>query len=262
MPKGVNIIKEQFYQASDILDICILAGELMLKNGAETYRVEDTVTRIARSYSISHVNVFVTPTAIIMTMQDPEGTIDHTELLRVVNRTIDLHKIALVNDLSRRIANHPLPLETVREQLEQIDTSTRTYPYWFQILSAALGSGCLMMMFNGTWPDFLPAFITGGIGYAVFLKVQQVINVKFFSEVFASFLIGLLAVAFVAMGVGQELDKIIIGSVMPLVPGLAITNAVRDLMAGHLLSGLSRGVEALLTATAIGSGVAIVITFL
>ncbi|MBU5267456.1 threonine/serine exporter family protein [Virgibacillus proomii] len=71
--EGGNIITEQFYQASDILDICILAGGLMLKSRAETYRVEDTVTCIAHSYSISHVNVFVTPTAIIMTMDDPES---------------------------------------------------------------------------------------------------------------------------------------------------------------------------------------------
>jgi uncharacterized membrane protein YjjP (DUF1212 family) len=45
---------------------------------------------------------------------------------------------------------------------------------------------------------------------------------------------------------------------MPLVPGLAITNAVRDLMGGDLVSGLSKGAEALLTAFAIGAGIAAV----
>jgi uncharacterized membrane protein YjjP (DUF1212 family) len=63
---------------------------------------------------------------------------------------------------------------------------------------------------------------------------------------------------FVVIGFGHELDKIVIGSVMPLVPGLLITNAVRDLMAGHLVAGLSKGAEAFLTAFAIGSGIAII----
>lgn len=69
-----------------------------------------------------------------------------------------------------------------------------------------------------------------------------------------------MAITFVKLGIGHELDKIIIGSVMPLVPGLLITNAVRDLMAGHLVSGISKGAEAFLTAFAIGTGIAVVIS--
>ena len=61
---------------------------------------------------------------------------------------------------------------------------------------------------------------------------------------------------------GSEIDKIIIGSVMPLVPGLLITNAVRDLMSGHLVSGMSKGAEALLTALAIGGGIALIFSYL
>lgn len=75
----------------------------------------------------------------------------------------------------------------------------------------------------------------------------------------ASFLIGMIAYLFIVTGLGAELDKIIIGSVMPLVPGLLITNAVRDLIAGHLVSGISKGAEAFLTAFAIGTGVAVVL---
>lgn len=70
------------------------------------------------------------------------------------------------------------------------------------------------------------------------------------------------AVLSIRIGWGTELDKIIIGSVMPLVPGLLLTNAVRDLMAGHLMAGMSKGVEALLTAFAIGSGIAVVLSLL
>jgi uncharacterized membrane protein YjjP (DUF1212 family) len=104
--------------------------------------------------------------------------------------------------------------------------------------------------------------ISGGLGYLGFLYFHRFFTIRFFSEFLASFIIGLLSLIFVEIGLGHQLDKIIIGSVMALVPGLLLTNAVRDLMAGHLVSGLSKGAEALLTAFAIGSGIAVVLSFL
>ena len=101
-----------------------------------------------------------------------------------------------------------------------------------------------MIMFNGGWGDFIPSVITGGLGFTGLIYLHRIVKVKFFSECLSSLIIGLMAITFVKLGIGNELDKIIIGSVMPLVPGLLITNAVRDLMAGHLVSGISKGAEA------------------
>lgn len=86
-------------------------------------------------------------------------------------------------------------------------------------------------------------------------------RVKFFSEFLAALVVGTIAYTAVNFGIGTEIDKIIIASVMPLVPGLLITNAVRDLMAGHFTAGMAKGAEAFLTAFAIGSGIALVLSF-
>jgi uncharacterized membrane protein YjjP (DUF1212 family) len=126
-------------------------------------------------------------------------------------------------------------------------------------MSAAIASGCFLILFNGTWNDFPAALLTGGLGHLFANGFHRLVPVKFFAEFLAALLIGVLACLFVTSGLGRDLDKIIIGSVMPLVPGLLITNAVRDLMAGHLVSGMSKGAEAFLTAFAIGSGVALVL---
>lgn len=131
-----------------------------------------------------------------------------------------------------------------------------------QVLAAAVASGCFLVMFAGVWQDFIPAMIAGGLGYWVLLLVTDVTKVKFFSEFIASVAVGVLAALAVKFGFGQQLDTIIIGSVMPLVPGVIITIAIRDLMAGHFTSGLARGIEALLTAFAIGSGIALALTVL
>ncbi|WP_078381123.1 threonine/serine exporter family protein [Sutcliffiella halmapala] len=246
------------HSAEQVIKVCLLAGKIMMESGAETYRVEDTMTRIAASYGITETHSFVTPTGIIVSLK---GT-NPTQLVRISNRSTDLEKVARVNSISRQISSGQLDVEVAYESLKELEASHLAFPIWIQILAAAIASGSFLIMFKGVWGDFLPAIIVGGIGFASLLCVQHYTQVKFFAEFIASLIIAFLAFQMVNFGIGQELDKIIIGSVMPLVPGLLITNAVRDLMVGHFVSGLSKGAEALLTAFAIGAGVAVVFLLL
>lgn len=238
-------------------ELCLLAGKIMLQSGAETYRVEDTMTRMAVAMGLESSHSYVTPTGIMFQSSGAQSA----KLIRIVERTTDLQKVAAVNDVSRKLGNRDITPSNAHARLLDIDRAGHEYPLLLQIVIAAIASGCFTYMFKGGMSDILPGILCGGAGFAMFLALHRLIKVKFFAEFSASFVIGLLAVIFVALGIGQELDKIIIGSVMPLVPGLLITNAVRDLMAGHLVSGLSRGAEAFLTAFAIGAGIAVVVTF-
>ncbi|MDD9268006.1 threonine/serine exporter family protein [Paenibacillus sp. GCM10023248] len=242
----------------EIAQVCLLAGKIMLENGGETYRVEDTMTHIAEGFGIRNSHSFVTPTGIIFSIDAPEQT---TRLIRISARSTDLHKVTVVNAISRRIAQGKLSPQDAYKQLSDIDAANTSFPFWFKIVSAAIASGCFLIMFQGTWSDFLPACVTGGAGLAFLGYFHRLVPIKFFAEFLASLLIGGIAYLFVRTGVGHDLDTIIIGSVMPLVPGLLITNAVRDLMAGHFVSGVSKGAEAFLTAFAIGAGIAFVLSF-
>ncbi|MEC1714394.1 threonine/serine exporter family protein [Schinkia azotoformans] len=253
--KSTELTKRE--EINEVVECCLLAGKLMLQSGAETYRVEDTMMRIAATYGFENSHSYVTPTGIIFAVDQMEAT----RIIRITERSTDLQKVTLVNSVSRSIASREITLQQANEELQKIESTTHAYPIFIQIAAAAISSACFLIMFKGGWYDFLSALVTGGLGFVFFIYVNRVVNIKFFSEFLTSFLIGLLAVIFVKTGMGQELDKIIIGSVMPLVPGLLITNAVRDLMVGHLVSGLSKGAEAFLTAFAIGAGVAVVITF-
>ncbi|TBL68606.1 threonine/serine exporter family protein [Paenibacillus thalictri] len=241
-----------------VAELCLLAGKMMLENGAETYRVEDTMTRIADALGVPNTHSFVTPTGIIFSM---EGTAFATQLVRITERSTDLRKVTIVNDVSRKITGGQLSAEAAFKLLKMTETETLSYPFPLRFLAAAVASGCFLIMFRGSWHDFLPATVSGGIGYYVLARVQSLISIKFFAEGLAALVIGLCSCFFIASGIGSDLDKIIIGSVMPLVPGLLITNAVRDLMAGHFVSGVSKGAEALFTAFAIGAGVAFVLAF-
>ncbi|WP_438804681.1 threonine/serine exporter family protein [Oceanobacillus saliphilus] len=237
--------------------ICMLAGKIMLVSGAETNRVEDTMNRIASSLGVKNPQSYATPTGINFSV-DVAAT---TNSLRILKRSTDLHKIAEVNDVSRKLTAGSIPIHEAFRQLKAIERENSEYPAWVQIIAAALVSGCFTIMFGGTWEDFLPALIAGALGFTGMLTFERVVEIRFLAEFFGAFLIGASAYLFVSMGFGNALNMVIIGAVMPLVPGLHITNAIRDLMSGHLVSGLSKGVEAMLTAFAIGAGVAIIYAF-
>ncbi|ASK62126.1 hypothetical protein CFK37_08090 [Virgibacillus phasianinus] len=236
-----------------IAKVCMLAGKIMLESGAETYRVEDTMNRIAVSYGLSNAQSYATPTGIIFSVD----RVEKTNFIRISRRSTDLHKIAEVNSISRQLTGNELVLSEALLLLEEVDQAKLAFAGWIQVIAAAFVAGCFTIMFGGTWTDFIPALLTGGIGYAVMLWFAQLVETRFIAEFVAALVIGVLATFFIYNGMGAEMDKIIIGAVMPLVPGLHITNAVRDLMAGHLVAGVSKGVEAILTAFAIGAGIAV-----
>ncbi|MDN4494812.1 threonine/serine exporter family protein [Ureibacillus aquaedulcis] len=247
--------KEQQYELA--LDCLLLAGQMMMESGAETYRVEDTMLRMARSQNIEDAQSYVTPTGIILSL----GKRQVTKITSITTRITDLHKIAKVNNVSRKLSVQMITLEEAYDELRLIQKTNYFLPVHIQALAASIASSCFMVLFNGYWSDMPAAFVAGGIGFMVMLVIQEMTRVKFFSEFLAASVVGLLASLAVHFNLGTEMDKIIVGAVMPLVPGLLITNAVRDLMAGHFTAGIAKGAEAFLTAFAIGSGIAVIVAF-
>lgn len=240
----------------DITDLCLLAGKIMLQSGAETYRVEDTMSRMAAALGFPGAHSYVTPTVIMFTTSRTEPV----KLFRIAERTTDLQKVSEVNDISRRLSERQLTAAEARERLGVVDDAAHAYPVWVQIAAAALTGACFTVMFKGSVQDALPSLLISGTGFAAATYLHRLVQIRFFAEFIASFIIGLLAFFALSLGIGREMDKIIIGCVMPLVPGLLITNAVRDLMAGHLVSGISKGADAFLTAFAIGTGIGLVLS--
>lgn len=247
---------------TDIMEVCLLAGKVMLQSGAETYRVEDTMNRIARACNIFEAHSYVVPTGIFLSIQGESRSTEQTKFLRISERLIDLNKVVLVNDISRKMSTGEIALGEAYQSLRKIEEARPLYPIWLQILAAAMTSGFFALMYGGTWIDVGPAIIAGGVSYLIYLNASKMVGVKFFAEVLASFIIGTIAYFLYHLGWNFHVDKVIIGSVMPLVPGVLITNAVRDLMAGDLVSGLARGAEAFFTALAVGTGIAVVISVL
>jgi len=240
-----------------ILHTALTAGRIMIENGSEIERVEDTMTRIATNAGARTSQLFVMITGILMAINGEVGA----QIQPVKRRTFDLEKIAVVNDLSRQFAAKNIDLQQFSDRLDHLDSTSKYFPFWLQLLAAAMVSGPLEVVFRHNLPDFWITCVVGMVGWLVYYVLSKYICIRFLSEFAASAVIGVLAVISHHYGLGNNVDDIIIGSVMPLVPGVPITNSVRDILAGNLVSGPARGIEALVSAAAIGFGIAMVLQF-
>lgn len=245
---------------SKVLDVCSGIGRLMLENGAETYRVEDTVYRVAANYGMQGISVFSVPSALIITLHDQTGQA-FTRLHRVMEQRSNLDIVSEANALSRRIELENITPNEALLEIDRLNRQPPNYTVFEEIFAASIVCAFFTMIFLGTISDLFAAALVGGVGYTAFLFSQKVISVRFLSEMVAALVIAWLAVLLSLLGLGTNLDTVILASVMTLVPGKAITNGIRDLMAHHFISGVSVLSDAFLTAAAIGIGVATVFAF-
>ncbi|SHF17253.1 threonine/serine exporter family protein [Clostridium fallax] len=242
-----------------ILRVSSYAGRIILENGGETYRVEETICRICAAYGFTEADGFVTPTGIMVSVTDKYGRTSST-VKRVKNRTVNLEKIAQVNELSRIVATDKLSIDEFYIKLREIESCER-YSEKITVIFAAIAAGAFSIMFGGNIIDGICAFFVG-------LAVKVVCNIaaefsinEFFINCLGGAISAALALIFVSLGFGENLDMIIIGAIMLLVPGLAITNAIRDTIAGDLVSGLTRAAESFLVAISIAIGTGTVLSF-
>lgn len=237
-----------------LLNTCLLAGKIMTESNAEMYRVEDTMSRIASASGNYLLVSYVTQTGLFIGF-DRTSTI---RMEQITNRTINLERVVKVNNLSRKYVANELTLEELYSALQEVEKDRRMFPVWLQIISAAIISGTIMILFGGELKDLPITLPIGGVGYIVYLCSLRFFRIKFLAEFLSSLIIGIAAILSVRLGIGLNQDLIIIGCVMPLVPGVQITNAIRDLLAGHYVSGVSRGAEAMMTAAMIGFAIAFI----
>lgn len=130
-----------------LLETCLMAGKIMMESGAEMYRVEDTMNRIATIASNKKGISFVTPTGLFMSLEGERNV----QLQQIPTRTINLEKVSMVNEFSRDFAEKRISLKELHTKLVNLDKDVRYFPIWLQIIAASLVSGSLMVIFGGGW---------------------------------------------------------------------------------------------------------------
>ncbi|AZR72588.1 hypothetical protein BBF96_03815 [Anoxybacter fermentans] len=238
-----------------ILDIASYAGEIILANGAEIYRTEDTIIRICQAYGIKYVQSLVTPTGIFISIDDGDN-ISETVVRRIHRRCVNLTKISQVNEFSRKLQKNPMDYATAMKELEKISNDKNEYSLTAVILWISLGSSMNVILMKKSYINIIPALLAS-LGAQLVVKIDFLKDVNFVPEIVAGFIAGLISLFCYQYGLGDHLSTIIVSSILPFVPGVSLTNAIRDAINGDLISANSRGMEAGLIAISLAIGVAL-----
>lgn len=236
----------------EILHELLNLGEAMLANGAEINRVEDTLNRMGKAYGASQMNVFVITSFMVVTMSFCDGT-EITQTRRILNPGVtDFRKLEDLNALSRRCCQQPIPPEDFRIELGNIQNVSKERRKFY--LGSVLAAGSFTVFFGGSMAD--------GAAAAVFAVLICMLKEYLAPYCTNQMVFNLICSVVAGLGIGalsrlnpyMHMDKIMIGDIMLLIPGIAMTNAVRDVLVGDTISGVMRLVETLLWAGALACG--------
>ena len=234
-----------------LLNCCGEVGRTLLANGAETFRIEDTIERVAKCYIDCEAEVFATTTSIFMSINVDGNT--YSKIIRHRRPSTKLNKVDEVNTFSRKLAINQPPLKTSMDRILKIQNS-KDWSYLFRGFASGVTSSFFSLMFGGDFLDFLAAFIIGFISFVLLERPLKIELPVFIYNLIAGLISSILAGILFNLGLGSNVDMIIIGAIMPYVPGISITNSIRDLFMGEFVSGTMLFVQAVATAIAIALG--------
>lgn len=230
-----------------------LAGRIILENGGETYRAEDTVIHMAQALGLSEIDVFGIPSGLFISFTEESGE-RMTSVCRVFLRGTHLARVDAVNQISRRLSAGALAPEGLLDELHRAERIGDQLSGWYAPCVAFITAAGFAVMFGGGPVDML----VGGVCAALTLVVPRLLGQRD-SGGMAGVLLGGLLSAFIPLvftaltGLGVP-EAMIAAAIMPLVPGLSMTNAVQDVMRGDMVSGVAHAARAIMTAVMLAGG--------
>lgn len=235
-----------------LLDCAMDIGEQMLVSGAEVHRAEDSIKRMCTAMGAVRTDIFIIPSSMVATVHTKDGE-SFTQTRRITSAGTDLERLDRLNSLSRRICEEHLAEEDIRREYEKI-VGGKKYPFWLECVAYAVIAGAFTLFFGGLLADAaVSAVVAIALRFVVLLTDRMLPN-KIFAKFACSFLASALAFAAMHLSLIGGVDKVIIGNIMLIIPGVGFTTALRDLFTGDSIAGLLRSIEAVLTALAIAAG--------
>lgn len=243
-----------------VLDLVALMGEHLLLNGAEIARVQETMMIAAKAFGRENIDVYAVSNGIFVTMNHKMQT-RHTQVKYVPLSSPNLGKVAAINQLSRGICEGKYTVDRALRRMRAIAAMPGA-SLWVKLAACAVGSSSFCYLFGGSLLESICTIPVGVIlclfqymmGRAKISKMMQTI----FSSAIVT-LMGMLVTFLCRPFLTQlDMDKIIIGGLIILVPGMPFTTSIRDFFNGDYLSGAIRLIDALLVAVCMAIGVGVV----
>lgn len=253
--------EEKKSKSDDEMNACLSsaldAGALLLMYGAEVSRVEDTITRLCRAYGFAGADVFTITSSIVATASFQDGR-KLTQTRRIRDRVNDFGRVEKINALSRQLCSGQIGAEEFRSRIQQV-RDDRGAPQWLNLCMYMLISASLSVFFGGTWADGAAAALSGMVLFGM-IRMSAVLRMNSMVQAMVCSAVTALAVLLlVEAGIGSHPDKIMIGNIMLVIPGIQLTSSLRDMINGDTISGLLNMCEALLKAISVALGFTLVL---
>ncbi len=241
-----------YTELRDVIDLSLWAGQMLLQHGASSQRVEETIHHLGTGLGCDWMDILISPNAIIVTTSS--GDEFRTKLRRVVRLGVNMWVVTAVTDLSFRVTAGRLNRHQVRQALNRIDQESPQYNRWLIVGFVGLACAAFSRLFGGDWPVFGITFVAA----ATAMFARQELSHRQFNPnlivIIVAFIAGLIASSATIFQLSPTPNTALVSAVLLLVPGVPLINAADDLLKGHLLMGLARGISGLIISLAIALG--------
>ncbi len=237
------------------LDIFVDIGQGMLEAGAEIHRVEDTIHRLCRVYCMERVDVFAIRSLIVVTIKKSSGE-SLTESRRIYGVGINMARLEDLNTLSRYICQEKPDLEEISLRLNEC-LEKKELKRWETAAGYILAASSFACFFGGRLQEGVVAGVIGGLLFEIDSHIGNRKPQKLVYIAICSMILGFCGMTWGLLVAGARPNKIMIGTIMLLIPGMALMNAVRDMLNNNAITGFFSCVDAVLTAISIAIGFAV-----
>ena len=237
----------------EYLYLAMELGEKLLVSGAEVNRVEGSLDRICHAYGAKRTDVYATTSSIVVSVENDDGRV-LTQTRRIAATSTDIERLDYLNNVSRKVTAKTPNAEEFRELLNGLD-NIKQYRQSLVVLCYALSAGSFTLFFGArTLLEILFSTLIGGFIGLINVTGEKLGFQKLILKLVCSFTACTLAFLVAMIPSIPTVDKIIIGNVMTLIPGIGLTNAIRDLFTGDVNTGILRSIDALLLGIVIAAG--------
>ncbi len=234
-----------------LLHLLLDMGEMMMCSGGEVRRVENTLSLMGKAYGAIETDVMVITASIIVTMKFSDGNLI-TESRRVESPGSNkLWRLEGLNALSRRCCENPLPIDELALEIKNCKQPTNLWKFY---LGSALAAGAFAIFFGGNILDGVIAAVVALLVCFFQRKLSNVFPNNIIFNIVCSFVVGVLICLITKLISISNTDMVMVGVIMLLIPGIAFTNSMRDILVGDTISGIMRLIESLLWAAGLAVG--------
>ena len=236
----------------DVIDLALWAGQMLLQNGADAERVEETVQSIGTKLGAGRVDVLVSPNALIVTTTS--GTEFRTKVRRVATLGVNFAVVEAISHLNHRVADGILDLAAVRNELERIDNLPHEYNRWHIVIMVGVACAAFARLFGGDAPVIGVTFVASALAMFVRQELTRRHLNPLLIVVATAFVAGLIASSATLFHLSEKPSIALAASVLLLVPGVHLINSLQDIIKGHMVIGLVRGFTGLVISLCIALG--------